>query len=247
MDFVMSKMAEGMEKPTYFERMESLNLQGPIILGSLPEAPAMTPKQVKEAQDGGALVLDLRQPHSYAAAHVPRSLNVWLDGLPVYGGYVIPYGRPLVLVGECPEEVRTAVRYLVRIGYEDILGHLRKGMETWIKGGNPVSTISASSVQEVRAKQLAGEAMMLVDLRDHRELDNGVIPGAKLIHLGELIEREAELPPDQEIILFCGSGYRGGIAASMLRNSGIKNVRIMLGGFAAWSRNGYPVEKFRNG
>jgi hydroxyacylglutathione hydrolase len=143
MDFVLSKMAEGMEKPIYFERMESLNLQGPIILGSLPEATPMTPKQVKDAQDGGALVLDLRQPHSYAAAHVPRSLNVWLDGLPVYGGYAIPYGRPLVLVGECHEDVRTAVRYLVRIGYEDILGHLRKGMEAWIKGGNPVSTIPA--------------------------------------------------------------------------------------------------------
>ncbi|MCG7844409.1 MAG: MBL fold metallo-hydrolase, partial [Methanomassiliicoccales archaeon] len=109
MDFVMHKMAEAMEKPTYFERMESLNLHGPIILGSLPDVPSMGPKQVREAQEGGALVLDLRQPHSYAMAHIPRSLNVWLDGLPVYGGYVIPYGRPLVLVGECHEDVRKAV------------------------------------------------------------------------------------------------------------------------------------------
>lgn len=247
MDFVMSKMAEAMEKPNYFERMEALNLQGPIILGSLPQAPAMAPKEVQEAQEGGALVLDLRQPHSYAAAHVPRSLNVWLDGLPVYGGYVIPYGRPLVLVGECQEEVRMAVRYLVRIGYEDILGYLRNGMEAWIKSGNPISAIPASSVQEVRAKQLAGESLLLLDLRDRRELDDGMIPGAKFIHLGKLLERQAELPADREIVLFCGSGYRGSIGASLLRNSGIKNVRIMLGGFIAWSRNGYPVEKFKTG
>lgn len=52
MDFVMGKMAEVMEKPPYFERMEALNLHGPIILGSLPIPPPMKPKQVRESQEG---------------------------------------------------------------------------------------------------------------------------------------------------------------------------------------------------
>ncbi|HUT26868.1 MAG TPA: MBL fold metallo-hydrolase [Methanomassiliicoccales archaeon] len=246
MDFVMGKMAEVMEKPPYFERMEALNLQGPIILGPLPIPPSMRPKQVQESQGEGSLVLDLREPHSYAAAHIPRSLNVWLDGLPVYGGYAIPYGRPLVLVGESSEHVRTAVRYLVRLGYEDVIGQLRHGMGAWIKGGHPLSSLPAYSVQEIRAKQLTGVNMLLVDLRDRRELEDGAIPGAKVLHLGELIKRSSELPADRELVLFCGSGYRGGIAASLLRNSGIKNVGIMLGGFQAWKRNDFPVEKFKN-
>lgn len=246
LDFMMAKMGEGMEKPPYFSRMEALNLNGPIIFGTLPEPPPLSPKDVIQAQEGGALVLDVREPHNFAAAHVPRSLNVWLNGLPVYGGYAIPYGRPLIVVAERQAEVDVAVRYLIRIGYEDLAGHLGHGMEPWIKGGNATSTIPASTVHEVRRRQLAGDGMLLVDLRDRRELDSGVIPGAKLIHLGQLIERSSELPADREIVLFCGSGYRGGIAASMLRNSGIGNVRIMLGGFSSWKANGYPVEKLRS-
>jgi rhodanese-related sulfurtransferase len=120
-------------------------------------------------------------------------------------------------------------------------------MEAWIKGGNPTSSIAASTVHEIRRRQLAGDEMLLVDLRDRRELGSGVIPGAMLMHLGRLVERSSELPADREMVLFCGSGYRGGIAASLLRNSGIKNVRIMLGGYGAWRANGYPVERLRNG
>jgi len=246
LEFMMAKMGEGMEKPPYFTRMEALNLNGPIIFGTLPQPPPLLPKRVMEAQEDGALVLDVREPHNFAAAHVPGSLNVWLNGLPIYGGYAIPYGRPLILVAERQQEVDLAVRYLIRIGYEDIVGHLGHGMESWIKGGNATSTIQASTVHEIRRRQLAGEEMLLVDLRDRRELDSGAIPGAMVLHLGKLMERSSELPMDKEMVLFCGSGYRGGIAASMLRNSGIKNVRIMLGGFGSWRANGYPVEKFRS-
>ncbi|RXL63205.1 MBL fold metallo-hydrolase, partial [Citrobacter sp. AAK_AS5] len=67
-----------------------------------------------------------------------------LVGLPVFGGYAIPYGRPLIIVAERQQEVDTAVRYLVRIGYEDFAGHLEHGMDSWIKGGNPVSSMAAS-------------------------------------------------------------------------------------------------------
>jgi len=246
LDFMMAKMGEGMEKPPYFTRMEALNLNGPIIFGTLPQPPPLSPKKVLEVQEGGALVLDVREPHNFAAAHVPRSLNVWLNGLPVYGGYAIPYGRPLIIVAERQEEVDIAVRYLIRIGYEDMVGHLGHGMESWIKGGNATSTIAASTVHEIRKRMMAGEELLLVDLRDRRELVSGVIPGAMQMHLGKIIERSSELPADREIVLFCGSGYRGGIAASMLRNSGIGNVMIMLGGFGSWKANGYPVEKLRN-
>lgn len=246
LDFMMAKIGEGMEKPPYFARMEALNLNGPIILGTLPQPPPLSPKKIIEAQENGALVLDVREPHNFAAAHIPRSLNVWLNGLPVYGGYAIPYGRPLMIVAERQQEVDTAVRYLIRIGYEEISGHLSHGMESWIKGGFPTAAIGASTVQEVRRRQLAGDDMLLVDLRDRRELDSGLIPGAMRLHLGELMKRSSELPADRELVLFCGSGYRGGIAASMLRNSGINNVRIMLGGVVSWVANGYPLEKLRS-
>jgi hydroxyacylglutathione hydrolase len=247
LDFIMFKMNEGMEKPPYFTRMEVLNLHGPIILGTLPQPPPLSPKKVTEAQQGGALVLDVREPHNYAPAHVPNSLNVPLDGLPVFGGYAIPYDRPLIIVAERQQEVDIAVRYLIRLGYENISGHLRHGMDSWIREGDPISSIAVSTVHEIRSRQLAGHDMLLVDLRDRRELEAGVIPGAMQLHLGKLLERSSELPSDRDIVLFCGSGYRGSAAASMLRNKGIANVRVMLGGFGSWVFNGSPVEKFRSG
>ncbi|MDD1772477.1 MAG: MBL fold metallo-hydrolase [Methanomassiliicoccales archaeon] len=246
MDFIMAKMADRMERPPYFKRMEALNLHGPIILGAMPSPPALGPGQVKGAQEDGALVLDLREPQCYANGHIPRSLNVWLDRLPAYGGYAIPYGRPLLLVLDRQEDVDTAVRYLVRMGYEDICGYLRDGMNAWAMSGNVLSSFPAYSVHDVHAAQLSGKGMMLIDLRDTPELEAGLMPGSSLIHLGNIIERSSELPADKELVLFCRSGTRGAIAASMLRNSGMKNVAIMLGGFTAWSKNGYPVEKFRN-
>ncbi len=246
LDFVMAKMAEGMERPIYFDRMEALNLHGPILLGTLPRTPPISPRAVKDAQEGGALVLDLRQAHNYATAHVPRSLNAWLDGLPAYGGHAVPYGRPLILVADGHYEVEMAVRYLVRLGYEDILGHMTGGMESWTKSGLPLSSIKVLSVHEIRARQQAGDEMLLVDLRDRREMDDGTVPGSKAIHLGKILERSSELPADRDIVLFCSSGNRGGIAASMLRNSGIDNVTIMLGGFLAWKKGGLPVEPFKN-
>ena len=207
----------------------------------------MTPKQVKEAQEGGALVLDLREPHGYAAAHIPRSLNVLLEGVPVFGGYLIPYGRPLVLVADRQHEVDAAVRSLVRLGYEDTVGYLKKGMEAWIMSGYSVSSMSARTAQELRGRQLAGDDMLFVDVRDRREMEDGIIPGSKAIHMGRLLERSSELPADREIVLFCGSGNRSNAAASILRNSGIDNVGVMLGGLAAWIKNGYPMEPFKNG
>lgn len=245
MDFIMAKMADRMEKPPYFERMEALNLHGPILIGQPPHPPALSPDQVRAAQGNGALVLDLREPQSFASGHIPRSLNVWLDRLPVYGGYAIPYGRPLLLVTDRREDVMTAVRYLLRMGYEDVRGYLRDGMGSWTMSGARLSSFPARSVHDVHAAQLSGTELLLVDLRDTVELEAGIIPGSSRIHLGDLMARSSELPSDKEIALFCRSGTRGTIAASMLMASGIKNVSVMLGGFAAWSRAGYPTERFR--
>ncbi len=247
MDFIMSKMSEGMEKPPYFERMEALNLHGPIILGDIPRPGPLSPRQLKEEQEGGALVLDVREPHSYVAAHVPRSQNVWLEGIPVFGGYLIPYGRPLVIMADRLEEVEVAVRYLIRVGYEDVIGYAKGGMGPWIMNGMPISTIPARTAQEVWSRQQAGDPLLLVDLRDRREMEDGVIPGSMSLHLGKLMERSSELPVDKELVLFCGSGPRGGAGASLLRNSGIGNVSMMLGGFAAWKRGGLPVVPLRTG
>lgn len=86
--------------------------------------------------------------------------------------------------------------------------------------------------------------LVLIDVRETEEWDEGFIPSA--IHLSKgIIERDIEkIIPDKssEIILYCGGGYRSMIAADNLQKMGYKNVFSMAGGIKAWLQANYPVD-----
>src|SRR6476620_2221587 len=92
------------------------------------------------------------------------------------------------------------------------------------------------SVDDVKAKLDRGEQFVLVDVREESEWAKGHLPGA--IHLGKgIIERDIETKvPDanQEIILYCGGGYRSALAAENLQKMGYRNVKSMDGGWRGW-------------
>jgi rhodanese-related sulfurtransferase len=98
------------------------------------------------------------------------------------------------------------------------------------------------SIDEARARVAAGAR--LVDVREDREWEQGRAAGAE--HLGRgVIERDAEARfPDKadELILYCGGGYRSALAADNLRRMGYTNVYSMAGGWKAWQDAGAPVE-----
>ena len=57
------------------------------------------------------------------------------------------------------------------------------------------------------------------------------------------MERIGEVPRDRPIAVYCGSGYRSSVAASVLKAHGRDEVRNVLGGFAAWQSRGLSVEQ----
>ena len=95
------------------------------------------------------------------------------------------------------------------------------------------------SAQEAQARQQAGAIML--DVREPDEWQEGHIPGARHVPLGELEMRLAELDPTQEIVAVCHSGYRSGIAAQALRATGFARVWNLDGGMLAWERAHLPV------
>ena len=101
------------------------------------------------------------------------------------------------------------------------------------------------TVDEVRAKQAAGEAFHFVDVREDDEWRAGYCEGA--IHLGRgVLERDVEgVIPDDEacIVLYCGGGYRSALAAESLASMGYTNVLSMAGGIRSWRDAGLPEEK----
>jgi sulfur-carrier protein adenylyltransferase/sulfurtransferase len=101
--------------------------------------------------------------------------------------------------------------------------------------------VPSVSVQELKRKMDARERLTLVDVRESWEYDIAQIAGSKLIPLGELEERLAELPREGILVMQCHSGGRSEQGARLLREAGFANVYNLEGGIEAWSRDVDPT------
>ncbi|MEN9787693.1 MAG: hypothetical protein RLZZ299_2957 [Pseudomonadota bacterium] len=95
-----------------------------------------------------------------------------------------------------------------------------------------------AGAQEVLERLGAGERVVLLDVRDAAEREDGVIPGARFIPLGALETRRAELDGCDEIVCYCTSGVRSRDAARILRALGLFNATSLAGGIGAWTAAG---------
>jgi adenylyltransferase/sulfurtransferase len=93
---------------------------------------------------------------------------------------------------------------------------------------------SEMTVRELKARIDAGDPPILVDVREPGEFEICRIPGARLIPLGQLPARLADLDKDREIVLHCKSGARSARAAAILRQQGFAHARNLAGGILAW-------------
>lgn len=106
------------------------------------------------------------------------------------------------------------------------------------------SRITETDVHEVKRRLDAGESLTLVDVREDCEWERGRVPGATHMSRGT-IERDVEtLFPDvhQELIVYCGGGFRSALAADTLRTMGYTSVISMDGGARGWDEAGYAMD-----
>lgn len=96
-----------------------------------------------------------------------------------------------------------------------------------------------ATASDVLARMEAGENLILIDVREPWEYEEGHIPGAQLIPLGLLQAHFDQLDKNAEIILVCRSGNRSGTAAATLAERGFKDVYNLVGGMLSWEG---PVE-----
>jgi rhodanese-related sulfurtransferase len=100
-------------------------------------------------------------------------------------------------------------------------------------------------IDAYRSMVEAGEAHLLIDVREESEWAAGHAAGA--VHMGKgIIERDIErLVPekDAKLVLYCGGGFRSALAGDNLQKMGYRNVLSLAGGWRAWNEAGMPVEK----
>jgi len=240
-DFIKHKVAEQPERPHYFRQMEKYNLEGPPLLGCMPLPSPLTPSEFREKMEKGAVVVDTSEPAAFGGAHIKGAYSIWLEGLPVFAGWVLSYDSPILLVLEDQCHLERAVRYLIRAGYDQITGYLKHGTEGWYNTGFPTESLPLLSVHQLKGKIDRGEELLVLDTRGQDEWDSGHIKGALHIYVGHLEQRLAEVPRDKPVAVICNVGHRAGLGASILLRAGYREVYNVLGSVKAWVAAGFPV------
>jgi len=224
--------------PTYYRDMSAINRGGaPLIGPTLPPLTRLTPDEVAQMMDNGAAVIDVRPGRDYDAGHIPGGYHVGIDGpVSVWVGWLVARGRPLILAGASHEQHVRAQRQLLRIGYDTIAGELDGGMDAWRSSGRELSTFETVDVEDMAQWVLSAEPMTVVDARDEHEWVAGHVPGAVHMYVPDVPYRASEIPHDAPVAVHCASGYRAGIAASLLEQAGLKRIIHVNGEYSDWDR-----------
>ena len=230
--------------PSYYDAMAPINRAGPVVQGRPVVAPQLDAAAFRAAVTAGAHVVDGRPRAEFAAGHLPGSLNIELnDSFASYVGWFVPFGAPIALV--LPEPLRealdTAAVMLFRIGYDRLVGGLAGGIAAWEGSGGAIEAFPITTIQALHAGALAGENGYALDVRDPGEWrDDGVVPGAMRIPLGDLPAQLATMPRDGPVTVMCKSGARASIAASLLDAAGVDVRLVARGGAPDWPSGTMP-------
>jgi glyoxylase-like metal-dependent hydrolase (beta-lactamase superfamily II)/rhodanese-related sulfurtransferase len=238
-EFVRLMTADLPEAPAYFARDAKANRAGETLLDDLPPPPALPPAEVARRQADGAIVLDTRPSALFGTAHVPGSIHIGLSGeFASWAGSLVDPSAPLLIVAEEPERVEEARMRLARVGIENVAGYLEGGIEAWEAAGLPLASTEQITVDELALRLSAASPPALLDVRRPGEWQAGRIASAVHAPLHRLPAEPLPVQPEDPVAAICAGGFRSSIATSLLERRGYRRVSNVVGGMAAWTREG---------
>jgi hydroxyacylglutathione hydrolase len=163
--------------------------------------------------------------------------------LPAYAGYLLDYEHDLILVPETLEQIPTAVRYLIRMGYERLAGYLKGGLTAWEVTGRAYDHIGTVHASTLERRIKANKRFTLLDVRKITEFRESRLKNATHIFLGDLQEHLDGIDKAKPVVTFCGSGRRAIIAASILKRHGFEQVEDSLGSMEACESIGCSIKR----
>ena len=220
--------------PSYFVYDAILNRKDRELLDESVLPAALTLAEFDRLVEGGAMVIDGRDPDEFGHGHLAGSINVGLNGrYAEFAGSVIPHDVDIVLVVDEGFELEAKNR-LARIGFDRVVGFLQHPYIVMLDHPDRVRHASRMTAVEFDARRDEIDGLQLVDIRNPGEVALGAIGGATTIPVGQLPGRLAELDPAAPTVVYCAGGYRSSVAASVLREAGYSDVSDILGGYGAW-------------
>jgi len=209
--------------PRYYAHMGPANRRGPRALD--PARPERAdPAELRRRIDAGEWIVDLRERRAFARAHVTGTISIEFgDSFSTYLGWAIPWGTPLTLIGESPDQVAEGQLHLARIGIDRIAGAATGPAEALAHEGK-ISTYRVTDFGGLAA-EWDRPGLVVLDVRRPDEWQAGHLAGAVHVPFWEVETRAAEVPAG-EVWVHCASGFRASIGASILDRAGRQVVHV---------------------
>ncbi|MEO8111822.1 MAG: MBL fold metallo-hydrolase [Ginsengibacter sp.] len=192
------------------------------------------------AENTEALILDTRDNSQFYKGFIPQSINIGLDGdfAPWVGALIVDVKQLLLLVTPEGKEEETVTR-LSRVGFDNILGHLKGSFKTWLDAGKEVDVVERISASQFARTVEIGKDK-IIDVRKESEYAAEHLEDAYNRPLAYINDWIKDINPEEHFYIHCAGGYRSMIASSILQARGYRNFTDVDGGFKAIAETMLP-------
>ena len=232
--------------PQYFPVNAKINKEGYESLDAVLQK-GLEPLSIaafkEKATHDNVIILDTRHALVFTKGFVPNSIFIGLEGrFAEWAGSILPFNKTIILVTEQGKEEESIIR-LSRVGFENFGGYLQGGFEAWQNADEKIDMIIDIESDELAMDIPFDNNLIVVDVRKEIEYADGHLKQAINIPLAELTDPAsmANLEDNHNIYIHCAGGYRSVIAASLMKQQGIHNIRNILGG---WNEIKQLTDKF---
>lgn len=226
--------------PTHYPKMKKINAKGPQTYGHTPLLRSLSVQAFEKEIKADTIIIDTRDMLAFGGGHIKGALNIGLRPiLSVWAGWLVDTRTPILLILPEDKELVRVVNLLWRTGHTNFKGYLAGGMRSWQEAGKPIEKLPQLSVLELSQQKNQYHPL---DVRKYKEWQNGRIPNSTHIFLGELSDKINKLDKEKNFAVYCASGYRASIAASLLKKNGFQQVNSIPGSFMAWNAADLPIE-----
>jgi hydroxyacylglutathione hydrolase len=233
--------------PQYFPENVMMNKKGyesldSILVSGLQGLDANT---FESKKNEGILILDTRDAQVFNNAFIPGSLNIGLRGsfAPWVGALITNIQRPLLLVCDEGSEKEAIIR-LARVGYDNVIGYLKGGIEAWKNSGKTIDTINSITPAQLENNISSDPNLHIIDVRNVGEYLSEHVVNAENLPLAELNDSSQNLDKNETYFIHCAGGYRSMVAASLLRMKGFKNIIDIAGGYKGIKETKIPKTEY---
>ena len=232
--------------PSYFPQNVLMNIQGYESLDTIMDRATkpLDPETFEmAANETGALMLDTRNTDDFAKGFIPNSINIGLDGnFAQWVGEMIPDVKQEILLITYPGKEEEAITRLSRVGYDNTIGYLKNGFDSWKESQKEIDTVSRISPKQF--EDMYARNPLIVDIRKKSEFDSEHVINAINIPLNEINKHLAQFPKNKPFVLHCAGGYRSMIAASILKQRAWTDFVDVTGGFSEMKKTDIPKSDY---